>query len=99
MITRFVKMTFKPGHVPLFKNIFYESQKLIQAFDGCIKVELMKDTNKEDVYFTLSYWRNEDDLNIYRQSNLFKSTWSKVKPLFSEKAEAWSLINDPTETL
>lgn len=99
MITRLVKMTFMPEHVPLFKKIFYESQKLILAFEGCMQVELMKDTNKEDVYFTISYWRTEDDLNVYRQSYLFKSTWSKVKPLFSEKAEAWSLMNNQTESL
>jgi heme-degrading monooxygenase HmoA len=93
MITRVVKMTFKPEYVEGFKEIFYASQKLIRAFDGCNRVDLMRDLNNECVFFTLSFWDSEEDLNAYRQSYLFKNTWSKVKPLFSEKAEAWSLIS------
>ena len=93
MITRVVKMTFKPESVQAFKEIFYASQKLIISFDGCNRVDLMRDLNNECVFFTLSYWESEEDLNSYRQSYLFKNTWSKVKPLFSEKAEAWSLIS------
>ncbi len=93
MITRVVKMTFKPESVQAFKEIFYASQKLIRSFEGCNRVDLMRDLNNEYVFFTLSYWDSEEDLNSYRQSYLFKNTWSKVKPLFSEKAEAWSLIS------
>jgi len=93
MITRVVKMTFKPESVQGFKEIFYDSQKLIRAFEGCNRVDLMRDLNNECVFFTLSFWDSEEDLNAYRQSYLFKNTWSKVKPLFSEKAEAWSLIS------
>ena len=93
MITRVVKMTFKPESVNGFKEIFYATQKLIHTFDGCNRVDLMRDLNNECVFFTLSSWDTEEDLNAYRQSYLFKNTWSKVKPLFSEKAEAWSLIS------
>lgn len=93
MITRVVKMTFKPESIQAFKDIFYASQKLIGSFEGCRRVDLMRDLNNECVFFTLSYWDSEEDLNSYRQSYLFKNTWSKVKPLFSEKAEAWSLIS------
>lgn len=93
MITRVVKMTFKPESIQVFKEIFYASQKLIGSFEGCNRVDLMRDLNNECVFFTLSYWDSEEDLNSYRQSYLFKNTWSKVKPLFSEKAEAWSLIS------
>jgi len=93
MITRIVKMTFKPENIESFKEIFYASRKLIGAFEGCIRVDLMNDINNENIFFTLSIWNSEDDLNAYRQSYLFNNTWSKVKPLFSEKAEAWSLIS------
>lgn len=99
MITRFVKMSFMPQHVDQFKEIFYKSQKMILDFEGCMKVDLMKDVNNEGVFFTISFWRSEDDLTMYRQSYLFKSTWSKVKPLFSEKAEAWSLISDNQDSI
>lgn len=92
MITRIVKLTIRPEAVEEFKKIFYESQKLIRAFDGCLKLDLMRDLNNQSVFFTLSFWQNEDDLEAYRQSYLFRSTWAKVKILFSEKAEAWSLM-------
>lgn len=94
MITRIVKMTFIYENIDYFKEIFYESEKLISAFDGCIRLELMKDMNNECTFFTISYWQSEEKLNSYRDSYLFKNTWSKVKPLFSEKALAWSLFPD-----
>jgi len=91
MIIRVVKMTFLPGNIEDFKKIFYESQKLIRAFDGCIRLELMKDISNECTFFTISHWESEESLNTYRVSYLFKNTWSKVKPYFSERALAWSL--------
>jgi quinol monooxygenase YgiN len=94
MITRIVKMTFKPENISEFKKIFYESQKLIAAFEGCIHLELMIDISNKCIFFTISHWENEESLNNYRDSYLFKNTWSKVKPLFSERALAWSLSTD-----
>lgn len=94
MIIRIVKMTFIPENITGFKEVFYESQKLIRAFEGCISVELMVDPGNENTFFTLSYWRSEEDLEAYRQSYLFRNTWAKVKPMFSEKAQAWSLTKD-----
>ena len=32
----------------------------------------------------------KDDLNNYRNSELFKDVWSKTKILFNKKPEAWS---------
>lgn len=93
MITRIVKMTFLSGEVKKFLEIFNESSELIGTFDGCHGVKLMQDADNDDIYFTLSEWQSEKHLNIYRSSSLFKNTWAKVKPLFSEKAEAWSLVD------
>jgi heme-degrading monooxygenase HmoA len=41
--------------------------------------------------FTVSIWESEDDLNAYRNSELFENTWAKTKVLFNDKPEAWSL--------
>jgi len=30
-------------------------------------------------------------LEAYRQSELFKNVWSKTKPLFNDKPQAWSV--------
>lgn len=93
MITRVVKMTFKQDDVQKFKQIFAESAALIQSFEGCNEVRLMQDKSNESVYFTLSKWQSEEHLNSYRSSVLFQTTWTKVKPMFSEKAQAWSLLD------
>lgn len=92
MITRIVKMSFNPESVETFRVIFYGSKKMISEFEGCLDLDLFKDTKDDSTYFTISRWRTENDLNNYRESYLFRSTWSKVKPLFSKKAEAWSLV-------
>lgn len=85
-------MSFKNEEAAKFIQIFNESAGFIQSFEGCHEVKLMRDTGNDNIYFTLSKWQTEDHLNIYRSSALFKMTWAKVKPLFSEKAEAWSLV-------
>ena len=91
MIQRIVKLTIQPDYTADFIRIFYETQPVIRQFSGCKGVELLYDINKPEQYFTLSYWLSEDDLENYRTSPFFKETWTKVKPLFSEKSEAWSL--------
>jgi len=93
MIIRIVKMTIQPEKIDQFNRIFNDSVKLIQEYDGCLGVQLMKDVNQENVYFTISKWQTESHLNIYRKSKFFGNTWSTVKVLFAGKAEAWSLDN------
>lgn len=91
MIIRIVKMTFAPGNEVEFLKIFFESKNKIRSFKGCNHLELLKDTNAGNIYFTYSIWDDEKALDHYRFSELFKSTWAKTKPLFLKKAEAWSL--------
>lgn len=93
MIIRVVKMTIQQEQIDQFTRIFNESVKHIKEYDGCLGVELMKDVNQENVYFTISNWQTESHLNIYRSSRFFSITWSSVKVLFAGKAEAWSLTN------
>jgi quinol monooxygenase YgiN len=59
--------------------------------DGCIHLEIFKSTSDNVTYFTISNWQSEKHLERYRQSELFKEIWSKVKPLFNNKAQAWTL--------
>jgi quinol monooxygenase YgiN len=91
MIIRIVKLSLKAENIEDFKQIFHESRELINAFDGCESLELMEDLQNNCIFFTISSWKNEECLELYRDSYLFKNTWFKVKPLFSEKAQAWSL--------
>lgn len=93
MITRIVQLTIQPENFAAFEEIFYQSKPLIEAFGGCEKTDLFRDLDNPALCFTISYWHSDEDLQKYRSSELFRTTWSKVKPLFAERARAWSLVN------
>jgi len=84
-------MTFIPEKTNDFLEIFEASKNKISVCDGCKKVELLRDTEHPNIFFTHSIWENENALENYRNSELFKTTWAKTKILFSEKPQAWSL--------
>jgi quinol monooxygenase YgiN len=86
-----VKLIFLPGKTTEFEKLFREESKTIATFDGCSRVELLKDSGADNVYFTLSHWRDEAALENYRQSAFFKKTWAHAKTFFAGKPEAWSL--------
>lgn len=87
---RIVKMTFQPEKVNEFLGNFNNNKALIRAFDGVELLELLRDRNNPNVFFTYSIWQSEEQLENYRNSDLFKDVWAKTKPLFSCKPEAWS---------
>ena len=88
---RIVKMTFDPERVNEFLTNFEEVKQQIRTFEGVKHLELLNDKNKPNIYFTYSIWESEEHLNNYRHSDLFKSVWAVTKPMFIEKAEAWSI--------
>jgi heme-degrading monooxygenase HmoA len=84
-------MTFRPEKAGDFINAFEARKELIAGFEGCSGVELLREINQPNIFFTYSKWQNEAALEKYRQSELFQSTWDEVKQLFSGKPEAWSV--------
>ena len=88
---RIVKMTFDPTKVDEFLNIFNEVKEKIRDFEGVEHLELLKDKAHSNIYFTYSIWKDESYLEKYRHSDLFKGVWAVTKPMFIEKAEAWSV--------
>ncbi len=90
MLHRIVRMVFTEESKERFIQIFYQKQAFIQAMPGCISVDLMNDERDVHAMATYSLWNSEEDLEAYRHSDLFIETWKEVKPLFSEKAKAWS---------
>jgi len=88
---RIVKMTFDPAKVDEFLTNFEEVKEQIRAFEGVEHLELLNDKNNSNIYFTYSIWKSDEYLEKYRHSDLFKTVWAKTKPLFIEKAEAWSV--------
>jgi quinol monooxygenase YgiN len=90
MIIRIVKMHFREDEVPRFLEIFEQSKMQIRSFPGCQQLKLLK-AELPGILFTYSHWESPEALEIYRQSELFKTTWAKTKRLFRHRAEAWSL--------
>ena len=84
-------MSFSEDKVDIFLENFHNSKNKIRAFEGCEFLELLRDKNNPNIFFTYSYWNSETDLEHYRQSDLFKSVWSKTKVLFNDKPQAWSV--------
>ncbi len=91
MIIRIVKLTLDPLELDRFCEEFNNVKDRISAFEGCLYNELLIENSGSGVVFTYSHWNSEEDLEKYRSSELFKTTWTKVKQLFVAKAEAWTL--------
>lgn len=90
MLIRIVRMTFREDTVDAFLENFEANKQKIRNFPGCSHLELWQDENHKNIFMTYSHWQNEDALNQYRDSELFKSVWSFTKTLFAEKPVAFS---------
>ena len=91
MMIRIVRMHFTEAGVEEFLSIFEANKVAIRNFEGCTHLELLKDMDDPFTYTTLSYWDGPQYLEKYRQSELFGKVWGRVKTLFSERTQAFSL--------
>ncbi|MFD2568321.1 putative quinol monooxygenase [Pseudotenacibaculum haliotis] len=91
MFVRIVKMGFQPEHIDTFLSNFHAKKEFIRNSPGCRLLELYRDKQDPSVFFTYSYWDKEEDLENYRNSDLFKGVWAETKILFNAKPEAWSV--------
>lgn len=92
MIIRIVRMHFTEAGVEEFLEIFHANKMAIRNFEGCTRLELLKDAEDDLAYTTLSHWEDPANLEQYRQSELFHSVWGRVKRLFAERTQAFSLV-------
>lgn len=84
-------MSFAEENVEAFLENFHNNKEKIRAVDGCQFLELLRDKDNTNQFFTYSYWTEQTDLENYRQSELFKGVWAKTKVLFNDKPQAWSV--------
>ena len=91
MFVRIVKMGFHEDKVAEFLAIFDSKKEIIRSNKGCHLLELYRDKTNPTLFFTYSYWDTEQDLENYRNSELFKTVWAQTKALFNQKPEAWSV--------
>ena len=91
MFVRIVKMSFQPEKIEEFLANFNTKKEFIRNSPGCQLLELYRDKSNSDIFFTYSYWDTEQDLENYRNSDLFKGVWAQTKVLFNDKPLAWSV--------
>src|SRR5690349_7731723 len=91
MLIRIVKMSFREEAINDFLTEFYRVRSEIESFKGCSGLELLRDINNRELFFTYSRWKDENALESYRNSILFNNTWAIVKKLFNDKPQAWSV--------
>ena len=91
MFVRIVKMSFVPEKVDEFLSNFDNIKDKVRGYKGCNLLELYRDKQSPNILFTYSYWDTEQDLENYRNSELFKGIWAQTKALFNDKPEAWSV--------
>ena len=91
MFIRIVKMRFNEDKIEAFLTNFEAVKQHIRNFEGNQFLELYQDKNDQRIFFTYSYWENEQALENYRLSTTFGEIWPKIKPWFDKKAEAWSV--------
>ena len=91
MFVRIVKLTFQEDKIDAFLANFEEIKHQIRNFEGNEFLELYQDKQDARIFFTYSYWRDEDALEKYRKSALFNEVWTYTKTLFDGKPEAWSV--------
>ena len=84
-------MTFRQEMTEEFIRVYRTKQPFISNFEGCHGVELLRCKEPDNIFFTYSIWDDEEALQKYRGSELFKETWAQVKPMFEVRAEAWSV--------
>lgn len=91
MFIRIVKLSFHQKHIEDFIEIFENSKNEIRKTPGCRLLELYRDKNNDNIFFTYSHWETEQNLENYRNSDFFKDVWGNTKILFNNKPEAWSV--------
>jgi len=90
MIRRIVHMSFDPDAVETFQALFDESCERIRAFPGCRELTLLQSVEEPNRFTTYSLWEDDDSLQAYRQSDLFRLTWARTKVLFNDRPTATS---------
>jgi len=91
MFVRIVKLSFHEENIPVFLENFELMKEKIRNAPGNRFLELYQDKNNKCIFFTYSYWETEQDLENYRNSELFDGIWNFTKKLFNDKPEAWSV--------
>ena len=90
MIIRLVSMKFKPEHSDDFRALFEATYPKIRQLPGCTFLQLVVDPDGPADFMTISHWQAAEDLDAYRDSELFGEVWPQVKAMMRDKPWAKS---------
>ncbi|MBX2818854.1 MAG: antibiotic biosynthesis monooxygenase [Rhodothermaceae bacterium] len=90
ILVRLVQLTLRPDKTNEFLNLFDRVSPQIRSFEGCEHLELLQNPTYPNVLATYSHWRSDEDLQNYRNSEFFNSTWSVTKRMFAAPPRAIS---------
>ncbi|RME19766.1 MAG: antibiotic biosynthesis monooxygenase [Bacteroidetes bacterium] len=94
MIRRIVKMTFQKDKTDDFLKWFEEHKDKIKNFEGCLHLELWRDAEQPNIFYTFSIWDSHESIEKYRQSEIFQKVWNYTKTLFRDKPMAFSATQE-----
>lgn len=89
-VVRLVHLVLRAEYVEDFLGLLDRVAPQIRSMPGCLGMELWRDSDQPDRFTTMSRWADQEALEQYRSSTLFRTTWTKVKPWFAERARALS---------
>lgn len=95
MIKRIVCMEIYPERIPEVEKILSQNFNKIKSFKGCLHLEILRDKNEPNRFFSYSEWKSVDDLENYRSSEFFGMFWRQLRKNFQAKAKAWTLESVP----
>lgn len=90
MIIRIVELKINPENLDRARQLLAAVAPKVRGMQGCSHLHILTDIRQSNHITTYSYWDKEEDLNAYRHSEVFKSFWGEIKPLFALPARAWS---------
>lgn len=90
MIIRIVELKINTENLDKASDLLAEASSKVRGMKGCSHLHILSDIRKTNHITTYSYWDTEADLDAYRHSEVFKSFWGEIKPLFALPARAWS---------
>lgn len=90
MIVRLVSLKFHPQHRERFLQLFEQVYPQIRARPGCLALHLVAEADGAADFLTISIWRSPEDLEAYRQSDVFGEVWPQVREMLRERPWAAS---------
>lgn len=94
-LIRIVRMTFRKDEVEHFLDLYRKSHQRIRDFKGCLHLELWQDYHNDHIFTSYSEWVDEEALEAYRHSEVFREIWKGTKRFFAGRPEAHSFRKMP----